>query len=402
MVSNFRVIHLSTSHTGGAGIAARRLNSELNSIGFQSFFYTFENDSYICQFNEYKLKKELRFFLIRVFSTLFAKFTKKTSFFSIYSAPGVSMSWLQQMSKTQPTIFHIHNWFNLFSFRQLNSIVKSGLPVVFTMHDQRLITGGCHNTLNCRQFLSGCTKCPEFNFPMRQLIKSNFRRFFRFFDLRIDNLAIIAPSKYMSKEVGASATLQTQELIFIPNVLGKEFYPLKNLPQLNNTVINNMKDNFVIVGVANIDLSDPLKGGDLISELGLRIVQEKLEIKLLFLVDFGVDQGLDFWNQIDCLLLPSRAENSPNVIHEAKYFGIPVIATGVGGIPELLMENYDLELNLSSLSTDEILQAIDKIRSRTPSFQKKIESTKRLNAYSAGWDSRLLTVYHNLLESVKI
>lgn len=36
--NNFEVIHLSTSHKGGAGIAARRLNADLNSIGVKSSF----------------------------------------------------------------------------------------------------------------------------------------------------------------------------------------------------------------------------------------------------------------------------------------------------------------------------------------------------------------------------
>jgi glycosyltransferase involved in cell wall biosynthesis len=41
----------------------------------------------------------------------------------------------------------------------------------------------------------------------------------------------------------------------------------------------------------------------------------------------------------------SRADNSPNVIHEAKILGIPVIATSVGGITELLNKNYDFLIN---------------------------------------------------------
>jgi glycosyltransferase involved in cell wall biosynthesis len=402
MTNALRVIHLSTSHTGGAGIAARRLNAELNSLGFHSIFYALESDSYFCKFNEYKLKKKLRFLPMRVVSTLLAKITKKISFFSVYSAPGISISWLHQMSKNQPTVFHVHNWFNLFSIRQLNCLVKSGLPVVFTMHDQRLITGGCHNTLSCRQFMSGCTKCPEFYFPMRKIIKSNFTRFARLFDLRTETIAIITPSGYMHNEAKGSLIVQKQKLKFIPNVLGKDFYPINNIYQFDKMKINTPKKDLVTVGIANIDLVDPLKGGDLISELGLRIVEQGMKVKLLFLADFEAEKGLDFWNQIDCLLLPSRAENSPNVIHEAKFFGIPVIATSVGGIPELLTKNYDLELNLPTLSADEIFLAIDTIRSRVPSVQKKLESIKSLSMYSAGWESKLLSVYHDLLESVKI
>ena len=36
---DYTVIHLSTGHLGGAGLAARRLNSQLNAAGVDSRFY---------------------------------------------------------------------------------------------------------------------------------------------------------------------------------------------------------------------------------------------------------------------------------------------------------------------------------------------------------------------------
>ena len=40
------------------------------------------------------------------------------------------------------------------------------------------------------------------------------------------------------------------------------------------------------------------------------------------------------------LVVPSRMESLPTSIKEAFYFKIPVIATDVGGIPELITDNY--------------------------------------------------------------
>jgi glycosyltransferase involved in cell wall biosynthesis len=39
------------------------------------------------------------------------------------------------------------------------------------------------------------------------------------------------------------------------------------------------------------------------------------------------------------LVVPSLSENSPGVISEAQLLGVPVVATNVGGIPELISEN---------------------------------------------------------------
>jgi glycosyltransferase involved in cell wall biosynthesis len=60
--------------------------------------------------------------------------------------------------------------------------------------------------------------------------------------------------------------------------------------------------------------------------------------------EFKVDINA-FWGAIDFLCVPSNADNSPNVIHEAKLLGIPVLATRVGGIPELLNSDFDIVLD---------------------------------------------------------
>ena len=39
------------------------------------------------------------------------------------------------------------------------------------------------------------------------------------------------------------------------------------------------------------------------------------------------------------VVVPSRMESSPQVIREALYLKIPVVATSVGGIPELITNN---------------------------------------------------------------
>ncbi|MEO0202747.1 MAG: glycosyltransferase family 4 protein [candidate division WOR-3 bacterium] len=48
-----------------------------------------------------------------------------------------------------------------------------------------------------------------------------------------------------------------------------------------------------------------------------------------------------FFNKIDVLILPSRKEGLPRVILESFSFGIPVIASNVGGVPEVVKENYN-------------------------------------------------------------
>ena len=56
---NFSIIHLSTGHDGGAGLAARRLNGALVNAGCNSQFMALKNKGYVPQINENSLGRNL-------------------------------------------------------------------------------------------------------------------------------------------------------------------------------------------------------------------------------------------------------------------------------------------------------------------------------------------------------
>jgi glycosyltransferase involved in cell wall biosynthesis len=66
------------------------------------------------------------------------------------------------------------------------------------------------------------------------------------------------------------------------------------------------------------------------------------ETNLSFRGEVSYQQVAIAMQQSDCLILFSNIENSPCVIGEALCCGLPVIATAVGGIPELVNESNSL------------------------------------------------------------
>jgi glycosyltransferase involved in cell wall biosynthesis len=383
----YKVIHLSTTHTGGAGIAARRLNKELNNFGILSSFYSLGQRGYNPSKNEFVINRSKFKVLYGKTSVIAAKILSKTSFFSIFSTSAISMNEFRNRFIDNQTILHFHNWFNLISQRQLIKLIDLGIPIVFTLHDQRLITGGCHYSLGCHNFKSGCKMCPITPVILRTIPTKNARKLSNAFMRNLDTVKFVSPSNYLKTQASQSFVLKSHKVDFIPNVLS-DFH----ISGLNHLRENTNKEKF-IVGVASMNPSLVLKGGDLIDKLKSDSKFKENYIDLIYLASFSESDQSVFWKSIDCLLVPSRADNSPNVIHEAKSLGIPVIATRTGGISELLTKNFDVAIELEDLSTDSILVSILSLKNKTFSKEQRNLAKENLQNYSRNSIQDLLSVY---------
>ncbi len=388
--NSLSVIHIATSHTGGAGIAARRLNAELNSIGFESSFYALSKKGFNPLANEFALNRSIAQRFAGGISRQLSDRLINQSFFSVTSAPGVSTKWLINKVRTEHAILHIHNWFNLLTFRQFKKIISSGIPIVVTLHDQRFMTGGCHTTLECVKFCEGCKQCPRVPKPLKFKISCNNLYFSYLLKDQIPNLRIIAPSKFIQKEAQTSNLLKIQNIIFVPNVLSSNY-----VHRIKEGGLKRRANEFTL-GIASMNKQDWLKGSDIVDSL-IRHYEGDSKIKFEFLANYEPDCHELFWQSINCLLVPSRGDNSPNVIHEAKIRGIPVVASEVGGIPELLMDNFDLKVEVRKINLSGFIEAIEEMRNRELDPSQTVEMKNNFKVYSSESISRLITLYRELV-----
>jgi glycosyltransferase involved in cell wall biosynthesis len=174
-----------------------------------------------------------------------------------------------------------------------------------------------------------------------------------------NQIVFLAPSKWMYSEALRSSILKGSRVIFQPNLHSEfeiEFNHLKKSPLADGSGI-------FTVGVASMDSSSPLKGSDFVSDVMemLRSKNEKFQLKQLSQYSKTKEGYLNFWREIDCLLVLSRADNSPHVIHESKIAGVPIIGTNIGGIPELLNPSFDFIFENDLNLVKNVSQAIVKI-----------------------------------------
>lgn len=367
---DLNVIHLSTSHMGGAGIAARELNRKLSAKGVNSEIIFLDRKKFSAQPNEIKLTRNLR---KKIHSYLISRLNlslSNVSFFSLLNTSSLDKILLQELSEKSNTIIHIHNYYNLISIEQIKYLLSLNCKIALTLHDERFLSGGCHSTIGCTQFEIGCVNCPNKKFGVPRIVSSNIIRE-KIPIINGFNLKIFAPSYWILNEARRSFLRKNFESVFIPNCLYTRI-----------TSDSKLIGNVVKVGIASVDPYSQLKGGKLLDELELSIKSKKNSpLKLIYMADFQTGTERNFWSEIDVLFVPSLHDNSPNVIHEAKSRGIPVVASNVGGIPELLSLDVDKLFNPHLTSSQEIFALFEEFRNTEISMKSIIKMQEEFEEY---------------------
>jgi len=84
----------------------------------------------------------------------------------------------------------------------------------------------------------------------------------------------------------------------------------------------------------------------------LRHAEKNIHGKVIYCTDLVWQDAMKLLKSSSILVVPSRMESLPTNIKEAFFLKIPVVATNVGGIPELISNNQTGILTLSEDSND--------------------------------------------------
>jgi len=353
-----RVLIVNTSErTGGAAVAANRLMDALNNHGVKAKMLVREKetDSLTVVGLKGRWRQQWYFLWERLVIFCHLYFSRKHLFEIDIANSGTDITGLPEFKEAD--VIHLH-WINqgMLSLSNIRKILRSGKPVVWTMHDIWPATAICHLTLGCNQYKAACHHCKYLpgDGSSNDLAARIWRRKQRMLDGQ--SVIYVACSRWLEQETVQSGLLQGQKVINIPNPIDTYKYFKKNdkvmarkrvgLPECRQLIL------FVSQRVTNRN-----KGMEYLAEACNLLTKEYAEMKqhtgvailgghaeevseLLpfdtFPLGYVSDEKriADVYNAVDVFVLPSLSENLPNTIMEAMACGVPCVGFKVGGIPE--------------------------------------------------------------------
>lgn len=184
-------------------------------------------------------------------------------------------------------IIHLH-WINqgMLSIRNIQEILESGKPVVWTMHDMWECTAICHHAHTCTLFKSECRNCRFLRFPRRNdLAHRVFKKKQKLF-AHAGQLNIVAVSTWLSSQVRQSTLLREKPVSVIPNALSPADFRMLDKVSSRKALNLPADKHIILFGAARID--DPIKGVEyLLQALRLLIEKKQFRQEELHLVLFG-------------------------------------------------------------------------------------------------------------------
>ena len=348
---------------GGAARAAHRLYTGLRQAGVHASYLVSDkrsNDRHILELERERCKLDaLEGAVQRNYINGNRSRLSNTYFsFTLNGAPVA-----ESLVVKAADVINLH-WVEKFiSNKSLVQLAELGKPVVWTLHDQRPFTGGCHYTSGCTGFIDGCHDCKQLVFDPHHLPEKVLAD--RQKILAAMDLTIVTPSNWLAKEAHKSRLLRDKPIRVIANSVDTDlFFPV---PKGTAKSMLGISQDVVTLMFGAQHNREKRKGFDELME-SLQIClqhpsfQKACEAGRFQIISIG-DKGSDIsqlpiksnnfgyieddhklailYSATDLFIIPSLEDNLPNSLLEAMACGTPVAAFDTGGIPDLLKQGVN-------------------------------------------------------------
>lgn len=354
-----RVLIVNTSErTGGAAVAANRLMSALNNNGVKAKMLVREkvtDDITVVSLSQSLLSQW--HFLWERWCIFWHLHFSKTHLWEIDIAnSGTDITHLREFQEAD--VIHL-SWVNqgMLSLNSIRKIIKSGKPIVWTMHDNWPATGICHYARGCQRYSSSCGNCPllPHHGGKNDLSAKIFQKKKQLY--QSSNIYFVSCSRWLENQAKGSALFSGQHITNIPNPIDMNIFRPQDKQEARKCV-GLPTDKRLILFVSQ-KVTDERKGMAFFVEAIQHLVAKHPSMKedtaIVILGGHSEEvaeqlalpayplgyvseekQIVNVYNAVDAFVLPSLEDNLPNTIMESMACGVPCVGFKVGGIPEMI------------------------------------------------------------------
>ena len=348
--------------TGGAAKAAYRLYRGLTLLKHNIHYFvkvkTDDTDDNILQLTTFN--KSMLFIdkLIQKYYITRNRTPISNTVFSI-SYAGVDIPLSQELKNAD--IINLHWVEKYLSLKSIQQLVNLGKPIVWTLHDEKAFTGGCHYTTGCEEFKTDCGACIQLNNDPYHLAQKILAA--KYDLLKDANISIVTPSRWLAKQAKSSMLFKDKEVVAIPNGIDTDTYIPLNKVACKEAL--NIDSDSLVLQFGAQDNREIRKGFRYlieaielclknhnfkkmcnenkiiilcVGEPSKEIEALPIETKSVGYIDNDEDM-VKLYSATDIFILPSLEDNLPNTMIESLACKTPVIGFETGGIPEVINES---------------------------------------------------------------
>ena len=169
---------------------------------------------------------------------------------------------------------------------------------------------------------------------------------------------------------------------YLPSPLDiQKFSSISDVPKIENQIAYVGRDSYE-------------KGIDILKQ-----AESKINGRVIYCTDRSWDDAMKIIKSSQVIVVPSRMESLPTTVKEAFYLNVPVVATNVGGIPELIKDN-ETGMLVPSENPDKLADAVNELLSDKQKAERLANNGNKFIKNHMTWDIVLpkhIQFYEDLL-----
>lgn len=257
-------------------------------------------------------------------------------------------------------VINLHWVSGSLSASSVSALSSLGKPVVWTLHDMRPLTGGCHFPSGCDGFSHDCSGCPQLTDDLDGMTRKAKALLTRAI-VRAD-VHFVSPSSWIRERVNLATSAGNNPVSLIPYGVDLEHFTPGDRMRARNAL--GLRSEPMYILLAAHDARERRKGfedaadilGKLKEEPSLSSLIREGMIRILMcghrnnginLPGYETDHAghLDYeampdvYRAANLLLFTSLEDNLPNVMMEALSCGLPVASHNLAGVMDLAGNN---------------------------------------------------------------